>query len=133
MRTSSVVLAVASVVGLFFVGSVEAARDEGGRGNSNVIQLNLELWDADAEAVYPDAWGVVTAKVNEDGTANIVLNAKNLAPETTYQIKSGGSEVGTGTTNKGGNLHVQLRDIETGARINVWDGTLRVLVTGDEL
>jgi hypothetical protein len=132
MRKLLVVVAVLMVVGLV-VNFANAKRDEGPRGNSNVIQLNLELWDAASELAYPNAWGVVTAKINGDGTADIVLNAKNLAPGVVYTIKSGGDDVGSGTANNGGNLHVQLGPIETGARINVWEVGLRVLATGAEL
>lgn len=132
MRKRLVAVAVLIVVGLV-VNFANAKRDEGPRGNSDVIQLNLELWDEASELAYPNAWGVVTAKINEDGTAEIVLNAKNLAPAATYTIKSGGSSVGDFTANNGGNLHVQLGPIETGARINVWEGGLRVLATGAEL
>jgi hypothetical protein len=140
MRRLFLLVAVITMVG-FVADFVNAGREDGQRGNSDVIQLNLTLFDDGDDPLYADAWGLVTVKVNDDGdpetedTVDIIVNAKNLIPGASYEVRSGGDVVGGGTANKGGNLHVQARDIATGARINVWEAerNLRVLRTEAEL
>jgi hypothetical protein len=93
MRKLLVVVAVLMVVGLV-VNFANAKRDEGPRGNSNVIQLNLELWDA----AFPEL--VVSATPGRRDSHNCrrrnrctsYSTAKGSGiPSVVYVVKSGGS------------------------------------------
>ena len=75
--------------------------------------------------------GYVIVNTTPDGTTAVTIQIKVLdgIPEHAYQVKSLGAVIGEFTTNKNGSgsCHVNLAADEDLGKVNIWDGSARLL------
>ena len=104
----------AVLVGLLTTSAVMAAGKTGKAGNSNVGHLYLVEKDANWDIVDGGAWGKM--KYNLSGLEfDFVFNGHGLEPNTDYNLiyyadpwpGNNGALIGSGTTNRGGNIHLK--------------------------
>ena len=114
MKTKTIaLLVIAAVVVSVAVVGMAVAKKDGQAGNSNVAHLYLYEKNETWEIVDGGAWGKM--KFNLEGPEfDFVFNGHELEPNTDYTLiyyanpwpGTGGCDIASGTSNKGGNIHL---------------------------